>query len=85
MARIRLGLWCMAVSKFDMKEHGQCRNACGALTLLKKPIPILHMIPTELVEHLSGKETPDGMYGYLAGVCPECGFVLISGPMEAEG
>ncbi len=51
-----------------------CPNDCGYLTLLKKRVPMLHLVPEDLLEYAEGEE---GEYGYLACVCPECGFVLV--------
>ncbi len=42
---------------------------------------MLHLVPEDLLEYAKGEE---GEYGYLAGVCPECGFVLVVDE-EAEG
>lgn len=70
---------------FPKLEPTACPNGCCYLTLLKRPPPMLHLLPEDFVDLLDGKDIAEGEYGYLAGVCPECGFVLISGPMEAEG
>ncbi len=56
-------------------KHAVCPNGCGDLTLLKKRQPMLHLVPEDLLEYVKDAEEND--YGSLAGVCPECGFVLI--------
>ena len=68
----------------DMSEDAGCPNSCGVPILLKRRIPILHLIPTELLDHLQGKETPEGMYGYLIGTCPVCGFILATRGEDEE-
>ena len=71
------------VSKFNKMRQGMCPNRCGSLTILKRRQAIMYMIPMELIEELENKS--EGMYGYVAGVCPECGFILITDNKEAEG
>jgi len=70
------------VSKFDKMKQGMCPNRCGSLTIMKRRQAIMYMIPMELIEELENKS--EGMYGYVAGVCPECGFILITDNKEAE-
>lgn len=70
------------VSKFDIMKQGMCPNRCGPLTILKRRQAIMYMIPMDLIEELENKS--EGMYGYVAGVCPECGFILITDNKETE-
>ena len=69
----------MSESDFDRMSHGECPNECGKMTMLKKRQPMLHLIPIELIDSPEIKDVPEGEYGYLTGVCPECGFILITG------
>lgn len=60
----------------------KCPNECGPMTILKKPMAILFLLPEDVCElsHLEGTETPENMFGYVIGVCQECGFVLTTSP-----
>lgn len=70
------------MSDFDLIEKGLCPNGCGSLTILKKPISKLLLIPEDLCDlgQLEGTETPMDMFGYVTAVCSECGFVLSTEP-----
>ena len=61
---------------FELLDHGKCPNGHGDMVYFNHPISILHILPEELLEDLEGVDTPDNMYGYLAAICQECGFVL---------
>lgn len=65
-----------------MTDRSDCPNKCGPMTLLKKPMAILYLLPEDVCElsHLEGTETPEHMFGYVLGVCQECGFTLSSMP-----
>jgi len=68
------------VSKIDRPALLLCPNQCGSLTILKRRQAILYMVPMELIENL--ENCSEEMYGYIAGVCPECGFILITDNKE---
>lgn len=70
------------MSDFDKIEKGLCPNNCGGLNFFWKPIPLLHLLPEDILDlaQLEGVETPDDMFGYLVGVCAKCGFMLSSPP-----
>jgi len=70
------------VSKLDRLEEGLCPNACGDLIVLKKPVSVLHLLSEDLcdIAELEGTETPEGMFGYIKVICPECGFVGMIAP-----
>lgn len=67
---------------FDKVKKGQCPNDCGDLTILKKPISKLYLIPEDLCDlgELEGAETPEDMFGYIVAVCSECGYILGTSP-----
>lgn len=60
----------------ELLKHGMCPNGHGDLVFFKKPIDILYHIPEDLTEPLEGVDTPPGMFGYIAAICQECGFIL---------
>lgn len=64
------------MSKLGVIEQGNCPNGHGDMIFFKHPIDILYHIPEELLESYEGKDTPPGMFGYIAAICQECGFVL---------
>lgn len=70
------------VSKIDRPALNECPNQCGPLTLLKRRQAVIYMFPSELIECVDNPSV--GKYGYIAGVCPECGFILITNNEEAE-
>ena len=63
-------------------KEGKCPNAHGPLVIPKHPIAILYLLSEDLcsVAELEGAETPEGMFGYVIGFCPECGFVATTAP-----
>lgn len=65
-----------------MTDRNNCPNGCGLITILKKPMAILFLLPEDVCElsHLEGTETPEHMFGYVVGVCQECGFVWTTAP-----
>ena len=64
------------MNSFELIERGECPNGHGNMIYFNHPISILHILPEELLDDLNGVDTPDNMYGYLAAICQECGFVL---------
>lgn len=66
----------------NWRELGICPNAHGPLTILKKPFPLLHFLSEDLLDvgELMGTDGPEGMFGYLLAICPECSFVVTSTP-----
>lgn len=64
------------MNMWELIEHGECPNEHGNMIYFNHPIDILHILPEELIEPLEGKETPPGMFGYIAAICQECGFQL---------
>ena len=70
----------------ELSDHEDCPNKCGPMNLFKKPPSILYLLPEDICEKADldeALETPENMFGYLLGVCPECGFTLISAPAYA--
>ncbi len=65
------------MSILEKIQIGKCPNNCGDLTVLKKPVAILHLLSEDLctLGKLEGTETPEDMFGYIMVICPECGFV----------
>ena len=68
------------MSSFEKMRNGLCPNDCGPLTILKRPIPKLHLVPEDLCDPLEGVETPEDMFGYITAICPECSFILGTPP-----
>jgi hypothetical protein len=62
-----------------MKE---CPNKCGNLTILERPVSVLHLLSEDLIDlgDLEGTETPEGMFGYIRIICSKCGFVGMNPP-----
>jgi len=66
-----------------MPDNENCPNKCGPMTLFKKPPAILFLLPEDICDKAEldeALETPEHMFGYILGVCPECGFILTSAP-----
>ena len=65
-----------------MTDRESCPNKCGPMTFLKKPVAILFLLPEDVCElaELEEAETPEHMFGYVVGVCQECGFVFTTAP-----
>lgn len=70
------------MNSFEKIRNGNCPNDCGPLTILKKPIAKLYLIPEDLCDlgKLEGTETPEDMFGYITAICSECGFLLGTPP-----
>jgi len=70
------------MSAFERINRGECPNGDGLLTVLKKPIEILYLIPSEVLElaqeyanmRMDVSGIPDNL-GKIVAVCSECGFV----------
>jgi len=59
----------------------KCYNGCGDLTLFGRKIPLINIIPPEMVMHWDEHDDIVGddinIYeAYLIGICSECGFVM---------
>jgi len=64
------------MTNLDLIDYGKCPNGHGDMVFFKHPIDILYHIPVELLDEYEGKDTPPGMFGYIAAICQECGFTL---------
>jgi len=65
------------MSYFENIRDGKCPNDCGDLQIFKKPIALLYVTPTELIEELyQGVDTPEDVFGHIIGHCDKCGFTL---------
>ena len=68
---------------YDKIDKGLCPNGCGELTKFEKPIAILYVVPTDLLEVLyEGVDTPEDVFGYLVAHCDKCGFNLSTPPKD---
>ena len=63
-------------------KKGECPSGHGPLILFKHPIAILYLLSEDLcsIGELEGTETPEDMFGYILGICQECGFIVTTSP-----
>lgn len=68
---------------YDKINRELCPNGCGELTVFKKPITILYLIPDELLITLyEGVELSEDSFGHIIAHCDKCGFNLSTTPKE---
>ena len=61
----------------------KCPNDGIEMLMFKKPIPVLHLFDLNLLD-CDWEGWDEGRLGWLAGICPECNFILGKSPPEED-